>query len=221
MVRELDVCLVEHHDQRQREEPVERIVVEPAAGGIVRGGEEQELRVVRFCRGGNRLDVRGEILEPGDVDDLRAREPGIEAVHPERRRRVDHGIPGREEEPAERVEQLVGPLPRKDVGGGDADERAERIAQHGLPGVRIDMEVRIACKRLDRRRERAVGVLVRVELDDALGGDPEPGAQHLEGLDGRVLLQIRQMRVEQGAVERRVHPRSGEAGRSQVTGRVA
>ena len=55
----------EHHDDRQREEAVERGVVEPAAGGIVRGGEEQEFRAVRFGRGGDPLDVRAEVVEPG------------------------------------------------------------------------------------------------------------------------------------------------------------
>ena len=216
-IGELDVRLVEHHHRRQREQPRERAVVEPVAGGVVGGGEEHELRPVRLDRGRDRLDIHGEVVAPADVDDLRAREPRVEAVHPERRGRVDHRIPGREEEPAEIVEQLVGAVPDNDVGGGNADERAERIAQRGLSRVGIDVKVRVARERLDHRRQRAVGVLVRVELDDALGGNAEPGAQHLEGLDRRVLLQLRQVRVEQRAKGRRIHRRSGSR---QVSGQA-
>ena len=95
-------------------------------------------------RGGDRLDVHGEVVASGNFDDPRARELRVEAVHPERGRGVDHLVPGREEQPAQIVEQLVGALPREDVGGGNPDERAQRLPQHGLPGVRIDMEVRVA-----------------------------------------------------------------------------
>ena len=220
MIGELDVRLVEHHHHRQLEQPLERIAVEPVARRIVGGGEEQKLRTVRLDRGRDRIDVHGEVVVPVDVDDVRARELRVEAVHPEGRGGVDHRIPGREEEPAQAVEQLVGAVPREDVGGGNADELAQRIAQHRLPGVGIDVEVRVARKRLGHRRQRSVRVFVRIELDDALGGDPQPGAQHLERLDWRVLLEFGEVRVEQCAVRCWIHWGS-EASRHLAARRIA
>ena len=174
---------------------------------------------MRLDGGLDRLDVHGEVVVAVNVDDARAREPRVEAVHPEGRGRVDHRVAGREEQPAQAVEQLVRAVPREDVAGRNADERAQRVAQLRLPGIGIDMEVRVARERLGHRGQRAVGVLVRVELDDPLGGDAEPFTQHLERLDRRVLLQVGEVRVEEGAEFGRVHRLRGDAVDSMVSAR--
>ena len=168
--------------------------VAPAATGLAGG---------LFDRG----HVHGKVWLAPDLDHLGAFELGIKAVHAKGGRAVDDGIAGRQEEAAKVVEHLVGPVRGQDMVGGHADIARQRLAQFRLLRVRVDVVVVVLGQRFKHGRERAVRVFVGVELDDAVDGNAETLAQHLEGQDRRVFFKVGEFRTQQRARVKLAHGR--------------
>ena len=52
---------------------------------------------------------------------------------------------------------------------------------------------------LQHRRRGPIRIFIGVQLDDLIGGQTQPLAQHLKGQDRRICLQRGQLWAEQGA----------------------
>ncbi len=167
LVGELRVGFVGHHDpgergeqpldpRRREADPVRRVRRREEEHGGLDPGHRQVPRVAR----------------QGHLDDPRrgrGREHGVQGVRgPEAR----HGAALVDERAHDDGEQLVGPVARHHLLRLDAVHPRRALAQRPAGGVGVEPEARPGrgAQGLDGPGRRRVGVLVGVQLDDALPG---------------------------------------------------
>ena len=78
-----------------------------------------------------------------------------------------------------------------------ADVVLDGLPQEGMLRVWINVITSVIAQGGQGSRRRAIGILVAVQLDDTLRRQAQASAQHLEGLDGCVLLHTIDVRAEQ------------------------
>jgi hypothetical protein len=96
----------------------------------------------------------------------------------------------------EELDDFVRPVAEDHVGHGQPDPLRDRLAQIVSPAIRIKMRpldrLDHGLTRLGRRTER---ILVRSQLDDLAGRDPQLAGQVLDRLAGLVSDQFTQLRI--------------------------
>ncbi len=153
MVAELAVRLVDDDHRRlgrlrgvvQREDA---LGVDGGAGGVVGGGDEDDVGALpRDDRAGG-VDVDGEVLVARSGDPAGAGAAGDEGVHGVRGLEADRGASGSAEGLQQLLEHLVGTVGRPHVGGGDlvSGGTGEVAGELGaeLDGVPVGVAVEVA-----------------------------------------------------------------------------
>ncbi len=120
-----------------------------------------------------------------------------ERVEAEGRREVDDRLAWRHEQAHHQVDKLVAARARDQPLGLEARVAAQRLAHAALLRVGVDVIRRRLRQRLDCPGRGSVGVLVGVELDDALRRDAEALRDLLRRLDRHVGRHGTQMRPHQ------------------------
>src|SRR3970040_852444 len=146
----------------------------------------------------NGLDIERKIGAAGDVNHARGVDGGVEGVHAEGGRAVHDCVARLEEQAYDEVNQFIRAAAREEVFHREAGEPGERGAQGRVFGVRVNvrlLEIRDCGEGL---RAGAVGVLVRVELDDVARVTAQARGEDVEWHDGRVRAHREDVRAEEG-----------------------
>lgn len=203
-VAELDVRLVgDDHGRlgvlRGLVEGADRVGGDRVAGGVVGGGDEDDVGAVLGDGPGGVGLVEGEVVAAGSVDPAGAGAPGDERVHRVRGLEAERGAAGAAEGLEELLDDLVGAVGGPDVRqghrvlAGTGEVGGERGAQlDGVPvGVAVQLPGGLADALgdpLDQGVGQRVGVLVGVQPDgdvELRGAVGRPAAQFVP--DGEVV----------------------------------